>query len=259
MRWSHTLVAASVAAMLVACETQPTAPPPPPPPTIEEQIAAWNPRIVVEEPVGGANPSLEIATTTPGDTICGGFASFRIDSANVPDSIVWSLGAGIYTTKRFSVWSIPQGTHVIQAKLFKRFRSVSPRRDTVVGRSLQQTFVSADESFSLAIGKWVPVDPAETRIDTLRVLYQERIPGSANPGPQNYVLGATRGCDSASRWSMNPMPLDLRRYAMNFKRWSLGGDCQTMFGELALTDSNRGLYRFRRLTTTSSIHVRRVK
>ena len=259
MRWSHTLVAASVAAMLVACETQPTAPPPPPPPTIEEQIAAWNPRIVVEEPMAGFNPSLEIHTVTPGDTICYGTARFRIDSANVPDSIVWSLGAGIYTTKRFMVTDIPQGIHVIEAKLFRRFRSVSPRRDTVVERALERTFVCLDYSASLTIGKWVPVDPTETRIDTLQVLYQERIPGSANPGPQNYVLGATRGCDSASRWSMNPMYLVMRRYAVNFERSSLGGDCQEMFGELALTDSNHGLYRFRRLTTTSSIRVRRVK
>lgn len=242
---------------LVACQDEPVAPAPPP--TIEEQIAAWNPRIIVEEPAGASNPSLDLATTTPGDTICTGRARFRIDSANVPDSIRWSLGAGIYRGKSFMVTAIPRGAHVIQARLFKRFRSVSPGRDTVVERSLERTFVSIDYSFSLAIGKWVPVDPTETRIDTLRVLYQEQIPGSRNTGPQDYVLGATRGCDTA--WFSHSMYLLMRRYAVNFERKSLGGECQAIYGELALTDSNHGLYQFTGSITLGvmSIRVRRVK
>ena len=259
MRFTHILVASSMAATISACDKEPTAPPAPPPPTIEEQIAAWNPRIVVEEPMTGFNPSKEINTTTPGDTICYGTARFRIDSANVPDSIRWSLGAGIYTAQSFMVTRIPRGTHPVQAKLFKRFRSESPRRDTVVERDLERTFVCGDYSFSLAIGNWVPVDPAETRIDTLRVLYNERIPGSRNTGPQDYVLGATRGCDTA--WFSHDMYLVMRRYAVNFERSSLGGECQSMYGELALSDSNHGLYQFARSAAleVTSIRVRRVK
>jgi hypothetical protein len=259
MRWSHTLVAASVAAMLVACETQPTAPPPPPPPTIEEQIAAWNPRIVVEEPMAGFNPSLEIHTVTPGDTICYGTARFRIDSANVPDSIVWSLGAGIYTTKRFMVTDIPQGIHVIEAKLFRRFRSVSPRRDTVVERSLERSFVCLDYSASLTIGKWVPVDPTETRIDTLQVLYQVVLPETKNDWPINFVLGATRGCNVV--YEDAEMYMVFRRYAVNFERSSSGGPCQQLFGELALSDRNNGLYRYEHRIPfkIDSVYVRRVQ
>jgi hypothetical protein len=210
----------------------------------------------VEEPVMGFNPSLEIATTTLGDTICVGTARIRIDSAIVPDSIMWSLGAGIYTTTRFTVSDIPQGTHAVQAKMFKRFRSVSPIRDTVVERFLERTFVSLDQSYSLTIGKWVPVDPTETRIDTLRVLYQEFIPGTRDSLRWNHVLGATKGCDTA-HFQYPDMYMVLRRYAVNFERQA----CQQLFGELALTDANNGVYQFTPSPTLGimSINVRRAK
>ncbi|MFN6112755.1 MAG: hypothetical protein ACK47W_03290, partial [Bacteroidota bacterium] len=189
--------------VLMSCQDEPVAPAPPPPappPTIEEQIAAWNPRIVVEEPAYGFNPSDDIATTTPGDTIVNvdGVARFRIDSANVPDSVVWRLGAGVYTTKRFTVSDIPIGLHEVQATVRKRFSSARENRDTVVERVLERTFVCLlDEGNSFAIGKWVPVDPTETRIDTLWVIYQGIIPGTVHGRPMNFVLGATRGCDTA--------------------------------------------------------------
>ncbi|MFN4908240.1 MAG: hypothetical protein ACK5H0_04295, partial [Bacteroidota bacterium] len=191
--------------VLMSCQDEPVAPAPPPPappPTIEEQIAAWNPRIVVEEPAYGFNPSDDIATTTPGDTIVNvdGVARFRIDSANVPDSVVWRLGAGVYTTKRFTVSDIPIGLHEVQATVRKRFSSARENRDTVVERVLERTFVCLlDEGNSFAIGKWVPVDPTETRIDTLWVIYQGIIPGTVHGRPMNFVLGATRGCDTAAR------------------------------------------------------------
>lgn len=259
MKRTRIIAALIMLATLAACDTEPVAPPPPPPPppTIEEQIAAWNPRIVVEEPVGGSNPSLELATTTPGDT-CTGRAQFRIDSANVPDSVVWSLGAGIYTTKRFSVSDIPMGLHVVQATVRKRFISPTQNRDTVVERSLERTFVCLDYSASLTIGKWVPVDPTETRIDTLRVIYQEIVPGSLDRWPMNYVLGATRGCDSARL--RGTMYLVMRRYAVNFERRAKGGKCQALWGELALEDRLRGTYRyFERLDQVNEIRVRRVQ
>lgn len=242
---------------LCACNDCPVSPPPPPPPiTIEEQIAAWNPRIVVEEPVGGSNPSWEIATTTPGDTICAGRVRFRIDSVNVPDSIVWALGAGTYSTLRTTITKIPQGTQTIQAFLRKRFRSEKEKRDTVVERYLERTFVSLDQSYSLTIGKWVPVDPTETRIDTLRVLYQEFIPGTRDSLRWNHVLGATKGCDTA-HFQYPDMYMVLRRYAVNFERQA----CQQLFGELALTDANNGVYQFTPSPTLGimSINVRRAK
>jgi hypothetical protein len=245
---------------LMSCQDDPVAPtpPPPPPPTIEEQIAAWNPRIVVEEPMAGFNPSLEIATTTPGDTICYGTAQFRIDSANVPDSVVWSLGAGIYTTKRFSVSDIPMGLHVVQATVRKRFISATQNRDTVVERSLERTFVCLDYSVSLTIGKWVPVDPTETRIDTLRVIYQDVIPGTGHQRPMNFVLGATRGCNTAKY--DDRMYMVFRRYAVNFERGATGGPCQTLFGELALQDRNYGLYQFdNHEFRIDSVYVRRAQ
>jgi hypothetical protein len=260
MKRTRIIAALIMLAALAACDTEPVAPPPPPPPppTIEEQIAAWKPRIVVEEPMAGFNPSLEIATTTPGDTICYGTAQFRIDSANVPDSVVWSLGAGIYTTKRFSVSDIPDGLHIVQATVRKRFISPTQNRDTVVERSLERTFVCLDYSASLTIGKWVPVDPTETRIDTLRVIYQEIVPGSLDRWPMNYVLGATRGCDSARL--RGTMYLVMRRYAVNFERRAKGGKCQALWGELALEDRLRGTYRyFERLDQVNEIRVRRVQ
>jgi len=53
------LLVVVLAFLLSACSNDPVAPPPPPPPpTIAEQIAAWNPRIIVEEPVGGSNSDI---------------------------------------------------------------------------------------------------------------------------------------------------------------------------------------------------------
>lgn len=249
---------------LVACQDEPVAPAPPPPappPTIEEQIAAWNPRIVVEEPAYGFNPSDDIATTTPGDTIVNvdGVARFRIDSANVPDSVVWRLGAGVYTTKRFTVSDIPIGLHEVQATVRKRFSSARENRDTVVERTLERTFVCLlDEGNSFAIGKWVPVDPTETRIDTLWVIYQGIIPGTVHGRPMNFVLGATRGCDTAARASK--MYMGFRRYAVNFERDPTGGPCQQLFGELALRNRDYGLYQFKdHHFRIDSIYVRRAQ
>jgi hypothetical protein len=128
----------------------------------------------------------------------------------------------------------------------------------VVERSLERTFVCLDESASLTIGKWVPVDPTETRIDTLRVIYQEIVPGSLDRLPKNYVLGATRGCDSARRRS--GMYLVMRRYAVNFERSAVGGKCQWLIGELALRNRNYGLYQFYGVGAhLSSIYVRRAE
>ena len=249
---------------LVACQDEPVAPAPPPPappPTIEEQIAAWNPRIVVEEPAYGFNPSGDIATTTPGDTIVNvdGVARFRIDSANVPDSVVWRLGAGVYTTMRFTVSHIPMGLHEVQATVRKRFSSARENRDTVVERVLERTFVCLlDEGNSFAIGKWVPVDPTETRIDTLWVIYQGIIPGTVHGRPMNFVLGATRGCDTAARASK--MYMGFRRYAVNFERDPTGGPCQQLFGELALRNRDYGLYQFKdHHFRVDSIYVRRAQ
>ncbi|MBU3679641.1 MAG: hypothetical protein FGM32_08550 [Candidatus Kapabacteria bacterium] len=260
MKRTRIITALIMLATLAACDTEPVAPPPAPPPpapTIEEQIAAWNPRIVVEEP-SGFNASLLIITATPGDTICLGTARFRIDSANVPDSVVWSLGAGIYTTKRFSVSDIPMGLHEVQATVRKRFISATQNRDTVVERSLERTFVRLDQSASLTTGKWVPVDPTETRVDTLRVIYQDVIPGIGHQRPRNWVLGATRGCDTAGY--NDRMPMAFRRYAVNFERGSVGGKCQDLYGELALRDRNYGLYQFRNHEfRIDSIYVRRAE
>lgn len=247
---------------LVACQDEPVAPAPPPPappPTIEEQIAAWNPRIVVEEPIGGFNPSLEIHTVTAGDTICHSRARFRIDSANVPDSVVWRLGSGVYTTMRFTVSHIPMGLHEVQATVRKRFSSARENRDTVVERVLERTFVCLlDEGNSFAIGKWVPVDPTETRIDTLWVIYQGIIPGTVHGRPMNFVLGATRGCDTAARASK--MYMGFRRYAVNFERDPTGGPCQQLFGELALRNRDYGLYQFKdHHFRIDSIYVRRAQ
>lgn len=205
----------------------------------------------------GFNPSLEIHTVTLGDTICYGTARFRIDSANVPDSVVWTLGAGTYSTKRFTVSDIPMGSHAIQAKLRKRFRSERESRDTVVERNLERTFVCSDYSASLAIGKWVPVDPSETRIDTLNVLYQVILPETGNDWPINFVLGATRGCNVV--YEDAEMYMVFRRYAVNFERTGSGGPCQQLFGELALTGANTGqyLYRHRSPTRIDSVFVRR--
>jgi hypothetical protein len=250
--------------VLMSCQDEPVAPAPPPPappPTIEEQIAAWNPRIVVEEPAYGFNPSDDIATTTPGDTIVNvdGVARFRIDSANVPDSVVWRLGAGVYTTKRFTVSDIPIGLHEVQATVRKRFSSARENRDTVVERVLERTFVCLlDEGNSFAIGKWVPVDPTETRIDTLWVIYQGIIPGTVHGRPMNFVLGATRGCDTAARASK--MYMGFRRYAVNFERDPTGGPCQQLFGELALRNRDYGLYQFKdHHFRIDSIYVRRAQ
>lgn len=244
---------------LVACQDESVAPAPPPPapyPTIEEQIAAWNPRIVVEEPMGGFNPSLEIHTVTAGDTICCSRARFRIDSANVPDSVVWRLGAGVYTTPRFTVSGIPIGMHEVQATVRKRFRSETQKRDTVVERSLKRTFVCLDDSVSLAIGKWVPIDPTETRIDTLWVIHQGNIPGTDQGRTMSFVLGATRGCDSAAY--NDSMYMVFRRYAVNFERRPTSRPCQQLSGELALRNRDYGLYQFRdHAFRIDSIYVRR--
>ena len=255
----HRLALVLIVCTLGACDDCPVTPPTTPtPPTIAEQIAAWNPRIVVDEPLGWSY-SLELYTITPGDTICLGAARFRIDSANIPDSVVWTLGAGTYATKRFAVTDIPVGLHTVQALLRKRFSSASEKKDTVVEMFLERTFVSLDESHSLAIGKWVPVDPNEDRIDTLRVLYQEIIPGFGYPIRQNHVLGATRGCDTT--FPRLTMGMTLRRYAVNFERVAITLGCQDLFGEIVLASSERGVYRFRTQSPTriDTIHVRRAQ
>lgn len=243
---------------LTSCHDDPVAPRPPQP-TIAEQIAAWNPRIIVEEPLGW-DYSLEIYTITLGDTICLGAASFRIDSANNPDSVKWALGAGEYTTKRFAVTDIPVGLHTVQALVRKRFSSASEKKDTVVERFLERSFVSLDESHSLAIGEWVPVNPNDDRIDTLRVIYKGIIPGIPDSLLRNFVLGATRGCDTA-RWNTRSMPLALRRYAINFERRPSGGVCSQVFGELVLSSPSQGLYRYRTQSPTriDSVPVRRIQ
>jgi len=247
---------------LVSCQDDPVAPPPPPPPppTIAEQIAAWNPRIIVEEPIIGFNPSDDIYTVTPGDTITNRAARFRIDSINVPDSVFWTLGAGTYTTKRFSVTDIPLGLHTVQAVLHKRFRSEREGKDTTVARAMERTFVALDNSHSLAIGKWVPVDPKEDRIDTLRVLYNEIIPGTRDGVRRNFVLGVSRGCDT-THFNVKTMYMSLRRYAVNFERSPTALNCQQVFGELACNDASNGVYRVRSggLGRLDTILVRRAR
>ena len=245
---------------LVSCQDDPVAPPPPPPPTIAEQIAAWNPRIIVEEPLLGFNPSDDIYTVTPGDTVCMAMARFRIDSINVPDSVFWTLGARTYTTRRFSVTDIPLGLHTVQAVLHKRFRSAREGKDTTVVRAMERTFVALDNSHSLAIGKWVPVDPKEDRIDTLRVLYQEIIPGTRDGVRRNFVLGVSRGCDT-THFNVKTMYMSLRRYAVNFERSPTALNCQQVFGELACNDASNGVYRVRSggLGRLDTILVRRAR
>ena len=108
-------------------------------------------------------------------------------------------------------------------------------------------------------GTHLPMDPTETRIDTLRVLYQVVLPETGNDWPINFVLGATRGCNVV--YEDAEMYMAFRRYAVNFERRPSGGPCQQLFGELALTDANRGLYRYEHLSLTQidSIYVRRVQ
>lgn len=232
-----------LALILVSCKDDPVIPAPVPPPTFAEQVAAWNPRIIVEEPIVGFNPSLEIYTVTPGDTITNRSVRFRIDSANVPDSVVWFLGEGKYQTLRTTITQVPVGVHEVKAVLHKRFVSIRESIDTVVERTVQRTFVSLDDSYSLAIGKWVPIDPSEQRIDTLRVIYMGVIPGTQDSILRNFVLGATKGCDTT--FKANVMYMSLRRYAVNFERISGSQGCQDAYGELTLTSEHSGTYRYR--------------
>lgn len=246
--------------LLVSCKDDPVTPAPAPPPTFAEQVAAWNPRIIVEEPIVSYNPSLEIYTVTPCDTITDGSVSFRIDSTNVPDSVKWSLGEGSYTTLHTTITHVPIGVHEIEAVLRKRFVSIRENIDTLVERTVQRTFVSLDNSHSLAIGKWVPVDPSEQRIDTLRVIYMGVIPGTQDSILRNFVLGVTKGCDT-TYFRDTDMYMSLRRFAVNFERGSTTLDCQQVFGELALSSSNVGIYRVSRDPSSNiqSIAVRRVE
>ena len=258
MRWMFIFRFTGMALLLFGCGTEPSAPAPPR--TIKEQIAAWNPRIIVEEQIGGVSPSWNLQTITPGDTICAGVARFSIDSLSKPDSVVWTLGQRVFTTTRFATTNIPRGTQTIRALIRKRFYSEVEGRDTTIERNIERTFVSLDESYSLTIGKWVPVNSSDQRIDTLRVLYQEIIPGLGE-GLRNYVLGTSRGCDSASTFTS--MVMILRRYAVNFERKGDGRRCGFLIGELTLTSPTRGLYRYRNdfptRPTLDSILVRRVQ
>lgn len=259
MKLSHLLVAASMVAIVSGCGTEPSAPEPPR--TIKEQVAAWNPRIIVEEQIGGPSPSWNLQTITPGDTICTGVARFRFDSLSMPDSAVWTLGQRVFTTTRFATTNIPKGTQTIRALVRKRFYSELEGKDTTVERTIERTFVSLDGGSSLTIGKWVPVNPSDKRIDTLRVLYQQIVPGVGRcDGPRNFVLGASRGCDTSSAFRM---VMILRRYAVNFERQGDWRRCAFLIGELTLTSSTRGLYRFRndfpKGPTLDSVYVRRVQ
>jgi hypothetical protein len=249
-------VAASLAAMMYGCGTEPAGPP-----TLKQQVEAWNPRIIVEEQIGDSSPSWNLQTITPGDTICSGVARFSIDEASVPDSAVWTLGQRVFTTTRFATTDIPAGRQAIRAVLRKRFTSEQEGKDTTVERTVERTFVSLDEGSSLAIGKWVPVNPSEKRIDTLRVLYKELVPDvSPGSGRGKIVVGATRGCNT---WNGYDEDVVLRRYAMNFeRRYYPGPGCSDLIGELVLSASSRGLYRYvnnyRNRSVIDSIQVRRV-
>lgn len=258
MRWMFIFMFTGMAVLPSGCGTEPSAPAPPR--TIKEQIAAWNPRIIVEEQIGGVRSLWNLQTITPGDTICTDVARFSIDSLSKPDSVVWTLGQRVFTTTRFATTNIPRGTQTIRALIRKRFYSEAEGRDTTIERNIERTFVSLDESYSLTIGKWVPVNSSDQRIDTLRVLYQEIIPGLGS-GLGNYVLGASRGCDSAS--TSTSMIMILRRYAVNFERDDNFPRCPDLIGELTLTSSTRGLYRylndFPTRPTLDSILVRRVQ
>ncbi|MBU3679640.1 MAG: hypothetical protein FGM32_08545 [Candidatus Kapabacteria bacterium] len=244
--------------LVTGCDTEPAAPVPR---TLAEQVAAWKPRIIVEEQIGDSSPSWYLQTITPGDTICLGVARFRIDSLSVPDSAVWTLGQRVFTTTRFATTDIPKGTHTIRVLVRKRFFSEVEGKDTTVERTLERTFVSLDEGSSLAIGKWVPVNPSEKRIDTLRVLYKELSP-DISPGGRGgkIVIGATRGCNT---WNGYDDDVELRRYAMNFeRRYYPGPGCSDLIGELVLSASSRGVYRyvnnFHNRSVIDSIQVRRV-
>jgi hypothetical protein len=143
----------------------------------------------------------------------------------------------------------------------KRFFSEVEGKDTTVERTVERTFVSLDEGSSLAIGNWVPVNPSEKRIDTLRVLYRDPLPDvSPESDRSKIVIGATRGCNT---WNNYNMQIVLRRYAMNFeRRYNPGRGCSDLIGELVLSASSRGLYRYvndyNNRSVIDSIQVRRV-
>ncbi|HCN06090.1 MAG TPA: hypothetical protein DIS79_10765 [Bacteroidetes bacterium] len=249
-----------LALILVSCKDDPVTPPPPSPlPTFAEQVTAWNPRIIVVEPARPSNISRRFFRDTPGDTICRQIVRFQIDSENVADSIIWSIGKTTSTELSATFRDVPFGTNEVHAVVRKRFISNRENIDTVVERRLQRTFVSLDESHSLAIGKWVPIDPSEHFIDTLRVIYMGVIPGTQDSILRNFVLGATKGCDTT--YLRKEMNMSLRRYAVNFERLATTLDCQDVVGELALFNRDEGEYRFIFSGSggVQSIFVRRVE
>jgi len=232
-----------LALILVSCKEDPVTPPPAPPPTFAEQVAAWNPSIIVVEPARPSNFSRRFFRDTPGDTVCRQMVRFQIDNENVADSIIWSIGQTSSKELSATFEDIPLGTIEVQAVVRKRFISYRENIDTVVERRLQRTFVSLDESHSLAIGKWVPVDPSEHFIDTLHVNYMSIAPGTPDSIPRNYVLGAIKGCIGAIPYRSS-LYIFLRRYAVNFEGSFSGVSCPQIVGELTLYNRDEGEYRF---------------
>lgn len=245
---------------LVSCSNDPVDPGYDVPPSIAEQVATWKPTIVFEEPLVGTIPSGFLYELTPGDTITSGIVRFRIDSANAPDSAMWTFRGETYTLRQMAVTDIPEGTHELQGVISKRFRSAREYIDSFAQRTVRRSVVSVNYGESFAIGKWVAVDPGDIRIDTLKVLYQDVVPGLPDTVRRTYVIGATRGCDHADP-SAPDMAVSLRRYAVNFRRESLGGGCRLLHGELILYSKNEGLYRFRENNRPNidSILVRRAQ
>ena len=230
------------------------------PPTFAQQVEAWKPTIVFEEPLVGNIPSGTLYTLSRGDTVTSGIVRFRIDTINAPDSARWSFRGQTYTLLRMAVTDIPEGTHELQGVISKRFRSAREYIDSFAQKTVRRSVVSVNYGESFAIGNWVAVDPTDIRIDTLKVLYQDVVPGLPDTVRRTYVISATRGCDHADP-SAPDMAVSLRRYAVNFRRESRGGGCPLLHGELILTTRNEGLYRFRQnnLNRIDSVHVRRAQ
>lgn len=245
---------------LVSCANDPVEPGYEVPPSFAQQVEAWKPTIVFEEPLVGNIPSGTLYTLSRGDTVTSGIVRFRIDSANAPDSAIWTFRGQTYTLRQMAVTDIPEGTHELQGVISKRFRSAREYIDSFAQRTVQRSVVSVNYGESFAIGKWVAVDPGDIRIDTLKVLYQDIVPGLPDTVRRTYVIGATRGCDHADP-SAPDMAVSLRRYAVNFRRESRGGGCPLLQGELILASRNVGLYRFRQnnLNRIDSVPVRRAQ